>query len=82
MGRVAEDVTVKAACDVGRDMTRLERDMAADQVERHITMSYMLAEHMGPVGTPMFIASDEGAFGGDSLDELRGLVRRARETLA
>ena len=34
MGRAAEDVTVKAACDVGRDMTRLERDMAADQVER------------------------------------------------
>lgn len=80
-GRVTEDATMKAAREVGLDIPRLERDMAADQVERHITMSYMLAEHMSLVGTPTFIAGDEGAFGGYSLDDLRGLVRRARETM-
>lgn len=44
-------------------------------------MSHMLAEHMGLVGTPTFVAGDEGAFGQYSLADLRGLVERARETL-
>lgn len=80
-GRVTEGATMKAAREVGLDIARPERDMAADQVERHITMSYMLAEHMGLMGTPSFIAGDEGAFGEYSLDDLRGMVRRARETM-
>lgn len=80
-GRVSEAATMRAAREVGLDSARLERDMAAEQVERHISMSYMLAEHMGFVGTPMFIAGNEGAFGQYSLQDLRGLVRRARETM-
>lgn len=80
-GRVTEEATMRAAREVGLDTARLERDMAAEQVERHITMSGTLAEHMGLVGTPTFVAGDEGAFGEYSLDELRGLVRRARETM-
>lgn len=80
-GRVTEDAAMKAAREVGLDIARLERDMAADPVERHITMSYMLAEHMGLMGTPSFIAGDEGAFGEYSLDQMRGMVRRARETM-
>lgn len=80
-GRVTEDTTMRAAREVGLDTARLERDMEAEPVERHITMSGMLAEHMGLMGTPTFVAGDEGAFGQYSLDELRGLVLRARETM-
>ena len=80
-GRVTEATTMRAARDAGIDTARLERDMEAEPVERHITMSHMLADHMGLVGTPTFIAGDEGAFGEFSLDELRGLVQRARETM-
>ncbi|ABL73049.1 DsbA family protein [Paracoccus denitrificans] len=80
-GRVTEAATMRAARDVGLDTARLERDMAAEPVERHISMSHMLAEHMGLIGTPTFVAGDEGAFGEYSLDDLRGLVRRARETM-
>lgn len=80
-GRVSEAATMRAAREVGLNIARLERDMGAEQVERHISMSYMLAEHMGLVGTPMFIAGDEGAFGRYSLQDLRGMVRRAREAM-
>lgn len=80
-GRVTTDVTMRTAREVGLDVARLERDMDNEQIEQHISMSYMLAEHMGLLGTPSFIAGDEGAFGEYSLDELRGLVQRARETL-
>lgn len=80
-GRVTEDATMRAAREAGIDTARLERDMTAEPVERHITMSHMLAEHMGIVGTPTFIAGDEGAFGEYSLDELRELVQRAREIM-
>ncbi|SEO16720.1 Protein-disulfide isomerase [Paracoccus alcaliphilus] len=80
-GRVSEEATMRTAREVGLDTARLERDMAADQIERHITNSHMLADHMGLMGTPSFIAGDEGAFGEYSLDELRGLVQRARETI-
>ncbi|MFC3570102.1 DsbA family protein [Paracoccus sp. TOH] len=80
-GRVTQEATMRAARDIGLDTARLERDMAAEPVERHISMSSMLAEHMGLIGTPTFVAGDEGAFGQYSLDELRGLVQRARETM-
>lgn len=81
-GKANADTARRAAEQVGLDMARLQRDMQADQVERHITNSFLLADHMGLMGTPSFIAGDEGAFGEYSLDELRGLVQRARETLA
>ncbi|TBN37522.1 DsbA family protein [Paracoccus subflavus] len=81
-GKANADTARRAAEKVGLDMARLQQDMQADQVERHITNSFLLADHMGLMGTPSFIAGDEGAFGEFSLDELRGLVQRARETLA
>lgn len=81
-GRVTEAATMRAAREIGLDIARLERDMQSEPVERHITNSHLLAEHMGLVGTPTFVAGDEGAFGEYSLADLRGLVQRARETLA
>ena len=62
-------------------MAQLERDIDSEAVERHITMSFRLSDHIGLVGTPGFIAGDEGAFGGLTLDELRGLVARGGRTL-
>ncbi|SIQ97202.1 Protein-disulfide isomerase [Paracoccus thiocyanatus] len=81
-GKVTADAAMRAARDTGLDTARLERDMAAEPVERHISMSFMLAEHMGLMGTPSFIAGDEGAFGQYSLEDLRGLVQRARQDMA
>ena len=79
-GRVTEAAALRAAREVGLDMAQLERDMAAPEVDKHINSSHMLADHMGLVGTPTFIAGDEGAFGEYSLSDMRELVQRARET--
>lgn len=62
-------------------MERLERDIESDAVWRHITMSFLLSDYIGLVGTPGFIAGELGAFEELSLDDLRGLVTRARQTL-
>ena len=81
-GRVTPPATLRAAREVGLDLAQLERDMAAPEVDRHINSSHMLADHMGLVGTPTFIAGDEGAFGEYTLAEMRALVQRAREQSA
>lgn len=80
-GRATGETARRAAREAGLNMKRLERDILSDPVERHITMSFLLSDHVGLVGTPSFIAGDEGAFGGLTLDELRGLVARARQTM-
>lgn len=80
-GRANGESARQAARQAGLDMDRLERDIDSDAVERHITMSFLLSDHIGLVGTPSFIAGDEGAFGELSLDDLRGLVARGRQTL-
>ena len=72
--------TLRELC-AGLDMARLERDIDSEAVERHITMSFLLSDHIGLVGTPSFIAGDEGAFGSLTIDELRGIIARGRETL-
>lgn len=44
-------------------MDRLEFEIVSVAVERHITISFLLSDHIRLVGTPSFIAGDEGAFG-------------------
>jgi protein-disulfide isomerase len=81
-GRAAEATVMRAARDVGLDEARLRRDMDSQRVADHISLSFQLADHMGLVGTPTFIAGDEGIFGELSLKEMRDLIGRARKTLA
>ncbi|TJZ89929.1 DsbA family protein [Paracoccus gahaiensis] len=81
-GRAGADTAMQAAKEAGLDLARLQRDMQAEQVERHITNSFLLGDHMGLMGTPSFVAGDEGAFGEYSLDDMQALISRARDTLA
>lgn len=81
-GKATGESALAAAQKLGLDMTRLQKDMQSDEVERHITNSFLLADHMQLMGTPSFIAGDEAAFGELPSDELKALVQRARETLA
>lgn len=80
-GRVDQASVARAVRAAGLDAARLEADMEADRVERHITNSHLLADHMGLDGTPTFICGDEAAFGAMSLEELQALVARGRRTL-
>lgn len=80
-GRAEEASVMRVARDLGLDQTALRRGMEADRVSRHIQMTAQLAEHMGLIGTPTFIAGDEAVFGEQSQGDLAGLVARGRSTL-
>lgn len=80
-GRAVEATVIRTARDIGLDEARLRKDMQARHVTEHIELSSAMAEHMGLMGTPTFIAGDEGVFGELSLKEMRALIARARKTL-
>lgn len=78
----AEEATVmRVVRDLGLDEAAIRTGMQADAVERHITYSHLLGDHMGLMGTPSFICGDEAAFGAMTLEELRALVQRGRRTM-
>lgn len=80
--RIELPVVMRVAREIGLDEAALRAEMDTDRVERHISMTHLLAEHMGLVGTPTFICGDEAAFGELSMTELRDLVARGRQTMA
>ena len=79
--RAAEASVMRVARQVGLDQDALRRGMRADRVDRHIALSFQLAEHMGLMGTPTFIAGDEAVFGEQDRADLAALVARGRRTL-
>ena len=80
-GRAEEASVLRVARQLGLDQAALRRGMEAEPVTRHIALSFQLAEHMGLMGTPTFIAGDEAVFGEQSRADLADLVARGRKTL-
>ncbi|WP_042251254.1 DsbA family protein [Paracoccus sp. PAMC 22219] len=80
-GRAEEATVMRTVRDLGLDEAAIRTGMDGDAVERHITNSHLLGDHMGLMGTPSFICGDEAAFGAMSLEELRALVQRGRRTM-
>lgn len=81
-GRRGEKAAMATAETLGLDMAKLKRDMDGSDVSGHISQSMDLGDHMGLTGTPTFIAGHTGAFGRQSLDELKALVATARRQLS
>lgn len=79
--RAAEASVMRVARRLGLDEAALRQGMEAEPVTRHIGLSFQLAEHMGLMGTPTFIAGDEALFGEQSRADLAALVARGRQTL-
>lgn len=79
--RAVEASVMRVARDVGLDEARLRAHMERPEIGKHLETSALLSEHMGLMGTPTFIAGDEGVFGAMSLKEMQDLVARARRTL-
>mgnify|MGYP002717157961 CR=1 FL=1 len=80
-GRAEEASVMRVARQIGLDEAALRQGMEAESVTRHIGLSFQLAEHMGLMGTPTFIAGDEAIFGEQSRAELARLVARGRDAL-
>lgn len=79
--RATEATVLRVARAQGVDIDKMRADMDSKSVRDHINRSRDLAEHMGLIGTPTFIAGDEGIFGHQTQDDLAALVKRGRATL-
>lgn len=80
-GKADESSAIRIARQVGLDLDRLRKDMESPEVLGHIDHSMALADHIGLMGTPTFIAGNEALFGKQTLSDLRGLVQRGRAAL-
>ncbi|MBP6679273.1 MAG: DsbA family protein, partial [Paracoccus sp.] len=69
---------LRVAREVGLDTDRLERDMTSRRITAQIDRSLALADEIGLVGTPSFIAGDRAVFGYLSKADLAELVAEAR----
>ncbi len=67
-----------AAKEAGFDMTRLQKDMASDEVKTSIDESMKLAEALGLNGTPSYVVGNEVVVGAVGLDALKEKVNLAR----
>ncbi|WP_333682903.1 DsbA family protein [Pontibaca methylaminivorans] len=80
-GKADEAAALRVARDLGLDTDRLRADMESPEVQEHIGLSGALADHMGLMGTPSFIAGNEMLFGARSKAEMRDLIARGRAAL-
>jgi protein-disulfide isomerase len=72
-GRGAADKAraLAVAKDVGFDMTRIEKDMASDEVKATIDEDMKLADALGVNGTPSYVIGSEVVVGAIGLDGLK-----------
>ncbi len=76
--RAEQASVLRTARSIGLDVERLQRDMDQPTVGQHIDQSNALANAMGLVGTPTFIAGSDSLFGAVSSTELAQLVAATR----
>ncbi|WP_323715561.1 DsbA family protein [Paracoccus aminovorans] len=77
-GKAEQASVLRVAREVGLDVARLQRDMEAPEITARIESSLQLADQIGLVGTPSFIAGDRAVFGYLPKAELAELVAEAR----
>ncbi|WGR63615.1 DsbA family protein (plasmid) [Paracoccus ferrooxidans] len=77
-GKAEKASVLRVAREVGLDVARLQRDMQAPEITRRIEESLALADEIGLVGTPSFVAGERAIFGYLAKDDLAELVAEAR----
>lgn len=77
-GKAEQASVLRVAREVGLDVERLQRDMQSRRISAQIDRSLALADEIGLVGTPSFIAGDRAVFGYLSKADLAELVAEAR----
>jgi protein-disulfide isomerase len=77
-GQADKARALAVAKEVGMDMTRLDKDLASDEVKVSIEESLKLAETLGLNGTPSYIIGSDVVIGAVGLDTLRAKVSYAR----
>ena len=77
-GKAEQASVLRVARETGLDVDRLQRDMQSRRITAQIDRSLALADEIGLVGTPSFIAGDRAIFGYLSEKDLAELVAEAR----
>lgn len=77
-GRAEKASVLRVARDVGLDTARLQRDMQDARITAQIESNLELADTIGLVGTPSFVAGDRAVFGYLPKADLAELVDEAR----
>jgi len=67
------------AQELGLDMTRLERDVASEEVDKSLAESRGLAQALGLTGTPSYVVGDNVVVGAVGIAALSEKVRVARQ---
>jgi protein-disulfide isomerase len=77
-GQADKARALAVAKEVGMDMSRLDKDMASEEIKASIDESLKLAETLGLNGTPSYIVGSDVVIGAVGLDALRIKVAMAR----
>jgi protein-disulfide isomerase len=77
-GQADKARAITVAKEVGMDMTRLDKDMASEEIKASIDESLKLAETLGLNGTPSYVVGGDIVIGAVGLDALRIKVAMAR----
>ena len=77
-GQADKARALAVAKEVGFDMTRLEKDLASDEVKTTIAENFKLAEAMGMNGTPSYVIGTDVVVGAVGIDALREKLNIAR----
>ena len=79
-GRADQARALAVAREVGLDMTRLEADLASDEVRKTLDESVRLARALGIDGTPSYVVGDAVVIGAVGFDVLKERIAAARQT--
>jgi len=77
-GQVDKARALAVAKEVGLDVTRIEKDMASDEVRLQLEESMKLAEALGLNGTPSYVVGGDVVVGAVGLNTLKERVNNAR----
>lgn len=79
-GPASKEKALAAAKDQGLDMTRLEQDMASNEVNTTLTEDMTLANAIGIHGTPSYVIGKNLVVGAIGIAALEGDIAAARKT--
>ena len=77
-GPASKDKALAAAKDQGLDMTRLEQDMASDEVNVTLAEDMKLARAVGISGTPSYVVGKDLVVGAVGVSALKDHIAAAR----
>jgi protein-disulfide isomerase len=77
-GQVDKARALAVAKEVGMDMSRLDKDMASEEVKTTLAESFKLAEAMGINGTPSYVVGTDMLMGAVGVDAIREKINKTR----